>query len=312
MGRNRSSSYAESSDDDFALSEEEKSSSRLKRPPRRSVKPRRLAVRSPQTSSFQLDEDDDDDDVICVPDSLEQHEHRKPPPQDNIDLENAPQNPSAENTMESAPKSEAPATADESETRRVDVPPRSSNEKESAQSKRSSRVLKKRKTYAISDSESEASAHELDDAYNSADDSPVEEDDDIVESDFELSPKRPTKKRKAVSPAKRPTPLKKGKPQVKARVTPSTTALKNTKKPPATAQRSAPKQKKTSATLSTGSGKKRLGARIPVDFSALSSISNSAQKPRRPSLKPSPSPLIRSGLSRNASVPPLHSYLKKN
>eukprot|EP00737_Agarophyton_chilense_P001991 gb/GEZJ01002251.1/.p1 GENE.gb/GEZJ01002251.1/~~gb/GEZJ01002251.1/.p1 ORF type:complete len:320 (-),score=72.80 gb/GEZJ01002251.1/:1257-2216(-) len=318
MAGNRNSSYAESSDDDdFAHSDDDKSLSRtrLKRPRRSSTKPRRLAVRSPQTSSFQLD--DEDDHVICVPDSLE-HDEARAQESDSVAFERGPQNPSFENTMESAAKSEGADAADENENVEASQPKTSANGNDE-QPTRSARVLKQRKAYVISDSESEPSAHEDDDAYNSADDSPGEEEEDVA-SDFQLSPKPSAKKRKANAPSKRSSPPKKGKAQMRPNTTGlktstktgTKTGLKNAKQSSVSAmQRSIPERKKTGDSSSSGSGKKRLGARIPSNSSALSSIVNSAQKPRRPSLPSFPSPLVRSGLSRNVSVPPLHAYLKK-
>lgn len=170
-------------------------------------------------------------------------------------------------------------------------------------STRISRSTRKQKTYAISDSESDASVHEDDDAYNSADDSPVEAD---GESDFELSPRKTTKKRTAVTQAKSPAPQKRGRTQA----TPKKLAVKRTRQTASAAPKSS--IGKTSASKpSTVTGKKRLGARIPCNSFALSSLSASARRTQSTQLKSHPSPLIRSGLSRNAAVPRLHAYLGK-
>lgn len=153
-----------------------------------------------------------------------------------------------------------------------------------------------------SESESEPSEDDDGDVYNSEEDEPDESD---LESDFAPSPKQPARKAPPKAKPRGPVTTKMKRPPAPPARKPLGN-VKNTPKP-----RPVSAEKRTS--VGAGSAKKRLGARIPSTLTGLSkSTSATAQRPRPVTPAKGASAVYRSGLSRNAAIPRLHSYLGKS
>lgn len=175
--------------------------------------------------------------------------------------------------------------------------------------------------------EEDGKANDDDDAYNSLDDSDDNDDDAEEESDFEPSPKKATRKKESnksastgraargtINAAQRKTGSKVGK-STRVKLPLKNSAVRKNQGSSSGNGTGAPKT--TSSAVGSNQGKRLLGARIPVKGSTLnqasgdkSNATRSAGSEARP-MSSSGKPAIRSGLSRKASVPRLHSYLAK-
>lgn len=188
----------------------------------------------------------------------------------------------------------------------------------------------KRKRYVMSDSEHEdsldednADADDDDDAFKS-DAELLDEEEDDAESDFEPSPKKST--RKKASPRKQTARAAAKKPRLRATSSRKKTAIEATRSTTVQKVSGAATATETSVLHIAKSGsatKKRLGARIPIRSVGLgrsSGLQSDANKgsngqaqlnSARGATSSTPAPRFRSGLSRKASVPRLHSYLPR-
>lgn len=151
----------------------------------------------------------------------------------------------------------------------------------------------------LDDSEPE-SEDDKDEAYNSCDDSP---DDDDEESDFVPSPVKVSRKAKQTSHKHVPTPPVK-KP-IPARI------LKSTRTANKSEVAVGSKASLEDTIAGTNTPKKTLGARIRTGLSSISrTAAESVQQQPKSLGSGRPHTVYRAGLSRNATIPRLHSYLK--